>query len=445
MQRLISPRARLIKRGALVPRIACLLGGLLFACVSMTPRAEAQAMKVDSFDGAVTQNEVNSFKTYLATLTPAADNIGNQWAQGRSGEQTKAMGLVYEITGDTVILDQMISFCDALLSERNDLAPDPVGQYVIWTGRMDPVWPNNVSTLPIGTGGEQGDPVGHLGNCARLILSTPSITDISVGIGDPYGFGATYLDRAKTFVAGADLAIDQHILASLLDLSDGNRQFFSSASPYMPGHRVPWNQQIMFNYGFQNLAVCHALLGDDSARVALYDSIVQASMDWFFSSGVRTYQDSAGNTAYNWGYALPSTSGEDSNHGSLDVAGFYRAYLSDRYGMTAGTMVPFANMFADVMTLGPRNYAGRVDGTNGTGHGAPTTYIRSGYLFLAEFRPDAYYDMMGADLSVGGTTGSIDQFSRFLWVKNRRAQGSAQGVWVECSDCINGNVSREFH
>lgn len=56
-------------------------------------------------------------------------------------------------------------------------------------------------------------------------------------------------------------------------------------------------------------------------------------------------------------------------------------------------MAPFANMFVDVMSLGPRNYAGRVDGTNGTGHGAPTTYIRSGYLFLAEFRPDAYYDM----------------------------------------------------
>jgi hypothetical protein len=85
-------------------------------------------------------------------------------------------------------------------------------------------------------------------------------------------------------------------------------------------------------------------------------------------------------------------------------------------------MARFANMFVDVISLGPRNYAGRIDGTNGAGHGAPTTYIRSGYLFLAEFRPDAYYDMMGADLTEGATTGSIDQFSRFLWVKNRRAQ-----------------------
>ncbi len=64
-----------------------------------------------------------------------------------------------------------------------------------------------------------------------------------------------------------------------------------------------------------------------------------------------------------------------------------------------------------------------MNGTNGTGHASPTTYIRSGYLLLAEFRPDAYYSMMGADLTERGTTGSIDQFSRFLWVKNRRAQG----------------------
>src|SRR5215472_9615694 len=90
-------------------------------CLCVAPCAIAQ-MKVDSFDGPVTQNEIASFQSYIGTLTPAPDNIGNQWAQGHSGEQTKAMGLVYEITSDTAILDQMIRFCDAVLSERNDLA-----------------------------------------------------------------------------------------------------------------------------------------------------------------------------------------------------------------------------------------------------------------------------------------------------------------------------------
>jgi len=51
---------------------------------------------------------------------------------------------------------------------------------------------------------------------------------------------------------------------------------------------VPWNQQMMFNYGFQNLAVAHSVLADDPPRTARYDALVQASMDWFFQgAGAR--------------------------------------------------------------------------------------------------------------------------------------------------------------
>jgi hypothetical protein len=373
---------------------------------------------VESFTGAVTVNEVSSFKAYIKTLNPAPDNIGNNWAQGHSGEELKAMGLVYEISGDTAILDRMIVYCDAVLAERNDLAPAPIGHYTLWTGRVDPAWPNG-TTAPIGTGGEQGDPVGHLGNCARLILSTPSLWSTDVTGGDPKSFGKTYLERAKTYVQGADFAIDNHILKSLLNVSNQNHQVFSTASPYQPGSPVPWNQQMMFNYGFQNLARAHAILGDDPSRVARYDALVQASIDWFFQGGgEKTSTDAKGNPAYDWGYVM-GLMGEDSNHGSLDVAGFSRAYATGRYGLTDAMMKSFANTFVDLMDRGPGNYAGRVDGTDGTGHGAPTTYIRSGYLLTAEFRPDAYLGMMGADLRAGSTTGSIDQFARFAWVKNR--------------------------
>jgi len=79
----------------------------------------------------------------------------------------------------------------------------------------------------------------------------------------------------------------------------------------------------------------------------------------------------------------------------------------------------------DVMTLGEKTYAGRADGTNGTGHAAGTSYVRSGYLFLAEFRTDAYQSMVtGANLVEGGSTGSADAFSRFLWVKNQLSKKS---------------------
>ncbi len=397
-------------RGVLAVAFAMAVAGLAHATVQMVPA---------DFSGPVQQSEIDSFKAYIQTLTPATDNIGNNWAQGDSGEQTKAMGLVYEISHDKAILDRMLVFCDAVLSERNDLAPSPVGQYVLWTGRIDPAWPNDVTQTPIGTGGEQGDPTGHLGNCARLILQTPSLWRQQVPDGDPHHYGKTYKARAMAYVRGADRAWDGHILKSLLDLSDRNLYTFSSAGPYPPGEPVPWNQQMMFDYGLQNLAQSHLILNDDPARVAQYDAIMQANLDSFFSTGVTAYTDSKGRPAYNWAYALPATGGEDSNHGSLDVAGFHRAYTSGRYGLTTDQLTRFADTFVDVMSRGPQDYAGRVDGTDGTGHGAPTTYIRSGYLLLAQFRPDAYLSMMSADLTPGKGTGSIDEFSRYLWVKNQ--------------------------
>ncbi|GAA2142762.1 hypothetical protein GCM10009760_28280 [Kitasatospora kazusensis] len=386
--------------------------------VSASPRGASPVMKLSGFDGPVTPDEIKSFRSYVQTLTPAADNIGNQWAQGHSGEDTKAMGLVYEVSADRAVLDRMIGFCDAVLSERDDLAARPVGQHVLWTGKVGPAWPDDVAVTPVATGGEQGDPVGHLADCGRLVLQTPALWHQPVTTGDPHGYGATYLDRAKRFVAEADAAVDRHILARLLDVSKGDRQYFAADSPYKGGQPVPWNQQMMFDYGFQNLAVAHQLLGDDPQRVKRYDLLVQTSVDWFFSQ-VRKYTDHAGKPAYAWVYAPSTGDPEDNDHGSLDCAGLYRAYLSGRYGITPAMMAPLANTFVDVMTKGPRHYAGRVDGTDGTGNSAPTADVRSGWLLMAEFRPDAYQKLMAADFPQGTTTAD-DQFSRALMLKFRR-------------------------
>jgi hypothetical protein len=57
----------------------------------------------------------------------------------------------------------------------------------------------------------------------------------------------------------------------------------------------------------------------------------------------------------------------------MDVAGFYSAYATGDYGLTPDKMSPFANMLVDVMTIGPRSFAGRVDGTSGVGHAANTS------------------------------------------------------------------------
>ncbi|MFI6294934.1 hypothetical protein ACIBEJ_25315 [Nonomuraea sp. NPDC050790] len=381
--------------------------------------AVAGPMAVDDLELAPTQNEINSFKSHIAPLTPAPDNVGNDWAQHAGGQRVKAMGILYEISGDTAILDKMIGFCDAVHSQRNDLAAAPVGQHRLWTGGIDPAWPNN-RDAPVETGGEQGDPVGHLGYCARLILETPAIWNRNVSFGDPRGYGATYLARAKTFLASGDRAVDGHILSRLLDLTrGGNRQYFARDAAYQPGGEVPWNQQAMFNYGFHNLAAAHRILNDAPARVTRYEGIVKASVDWFFAKA-QTVTSPQGRPAYRWGYKPSFGTLEDNSHGQLDVHGLHMLYASGRYGITAAMMTPLANTFLDIMTKSSTKFSGKVDGTDGTGNSAPTSYIRAGWLLLAEFRTDRHHFMMDVNFNEGGTTGSIDQWSRLMLVKDRR-------------------------
>ncbi|OHX11555.1 hypothetical protein BI347_18025 [Chromobacterium sphagni] len=390
--------------------------------------AQAAAMTVDSMDGPVTQNEIQSFVDFAQGLQPAVSGAGEEWAQGNSGVDMKALALVYDIAPRQALLDKMVSFCDTLLSQRNDILPAPAGRRVIWTGRVDPVWPNKPDISPIQTGGEQGDPVGHLGSCARQILKTTAVYNQKVAGGDPFHFGATYLQRAKTYLSEADKTVDQHILKSLLNLSDGNHMYFAVNSPYQGGKPVPWNQQMMFDYGFLNLAQAHELLKDDPARVKRYDQIVQANLDWFLQSGLTRYTDKAGRPAYNWAYAMPAITGEDSNHGSLDVPGFYRLYLSGRYGLAAKQIEPFGDTVFDVMRLGNRDYSGRVDGTsdNDSKHGGETNYLRNGFLVTALSRPDAYYAMMSdAGIQDGASTNAPEAYSNFLLVKSQRAEAAS--------------------
>jgi hypothetical protein len=84
-------------------------------------------------------------------------------------------------------------------------------------------------------------------------------------------------------------------------------------------------------------------------------------------------------------------------------------------------LLPLADTILDVLRRGPGDYAGRVDGTDGAGNSAPTTYLRAGYLFLAELRPDMYAAMAAESrLKAGARTTIIDAFSRLMWAKQRR-------------------------
>jgi hypothetical protein len=389
---------------------------LLTILAAVSARAD---MRVESFASAPTADELASFKSEISALEPGTGgNLmpRNDWAQHASGQRTRAMGLIYEMTHDQAILDRMIVFCDAVLAARNDLAPAPTGQHTLWTGNIEPAWPNNTDA-PIATAGEQGDPIGHLGYCARLILETPAVWSSAVAVGDPHGYGGTYRARAQRFVDEADRALDEHMLAELLDLSNQNRMYWGEDSP--ASGSVPWNQQMMFNYALQNLAGAHRILDDDPARAARYDAIVQASVDWFFSGepgSASRHTNQAGRTVYVWAYRPPSGV-EDWSHANLDVQGLYRAYQSGRYGISEAQMTPLANTLLDVIRRGPGDYAGRVDGTDGGGNSAPTTTVRPGWYVAALFRPDDYVTIVSEDLSEGGSTRDITRFAYYLWVK----------------------------
>src|SRR5215470_3210029 len=168
------------------------------------------AMTVQSLNGPVTATEISSFKTFMQGRTPpAANSYDNNMADGGAGSDCEALGMMYEVSQDTQILDKMIQYADAFLSLRNDFTD----HRVMWTGNVEPVWLTKASTSPQAgyAGCENNEIAGHIAHCAKLILQTPGIWNTTVAVGDPHGYGATYLQRARTYVARMDATQDNYM------------------------------------------------------------------------------------------------------------------------------------------------------------------------------------------------------------------------------------------
>jgi hypothetical protein len=405
---------------------SAILGGAPFGA---TVPLSAQTMVADSLDGPVTANEIASFKNYINAAQPntwtTVDNMANELAQYTTGQRLKAIGQMYELTGDVAILNRMIYFCDVTLSERNDIMAAPYGQHVMWTGTITHDWIQSQAD-PNATGNATaGDGAGHLAYCAHLILQNSSLINQIVPDHDVYDHGVTYGQRAATFLAEADDLYSSTAFPYYLDLARvPNRMYWPANIPNFSG-TVPWNQQAMFSWGMMHAAAAHAILGDNPGLVTQYDTIVSAALDWFFNDSTShlNYTDSAGRAAVQWGYSPGSytSSIEDNSHGSLDTAWLYRCYYLGRYGLTAAEMTPLANTLCDVMLLGPYWMAGNVNGvTTGGGNSGPTTYVRDGWYFLTEFRPDKYYNVVATLVKPGVGTTNIGGFANTMWMKNRR-------------------------
>src|ERR1700677_4715381 len=171
----------------------------------LSPKVFASSMTIQSLTGQVTEIEINSFKSFMSgESAPTTNTYNNDFADGTSGMEAEALGMMYEVTNDLALLNKMIVYADDFLSLRNDLTPaSEGGQRVMWDGNIDPVWltyPTNVSDSGY-AGCENNDIVGHIAYCAKLILLTPLLWSTTVPDGNPHGYGATYYQRATNYIA----------------------------------------------------------------------------------------------------------------------------------------------------------------------------------------------------------------------------------------------------
>ncbi|WP_448699203.1 alpha-1,2-mannosidase [Mucilaginibacter sp. AW1-3] len=403
---------------------------LAICCVAFTDKPKVPApgspMIIESLSGPVTKNEIDAFKNYMANWETPKPNSGNSWVFGNPGKAIEACGMMYEVSHDKEILDKMILLSDVALSGRDDiLAADKGGQLKMWTGSVEPVWPFPAKTGDVAGGGGtvEGATVGHICYCAYLILQTPAIWNDKVSIGDPNNFGATYKERAIKYLTEGDYVIDHWIMPHFIRTKDKNHYYFPGApNTYKANEEAPWNQAWLLTDGFTRLALCHRLLNDQPERLARYIAIGKSNVYWFIETA-HPNRSAIGSDCRVYPYSLAQPRGmEDTNHFAYDSEGLVLAYNSGLYGLKLSDIMPFANTYIDVVlgTVKDGKFAGRVDGTTGTGHGGGDDFVRDEYIYWADIRPDAYQLIGNIEITRNKVGSSPQIAARLLWVKNRR-------------------------
>lgn len=398
-----------------------------FTCLSvaviLTALPVDAAMIVQSISGAVTSTEISSFKTFMQGRTPpSANTYDNTMADGTAGMDCEALGLMYEVSGDSAILDQMIQYSDAILSLRNDYTD----HRVMWTGNVEPVWLTKSSTSSEAgyAGCENNEIVAHIAYCAKLILKTPSLWNTTVPVGDPHGYGATYLQRAKTYVTRLEQTEDNYMTPKFIDTTTQRLKDSTTVGAAFAAfgeNTTAWNRQMMFINGWQRLSECHSLLGDNTAKVASYDGIVRASVSWFQTEWQTT--TAGGQTCYLWQYAPGHAGGNEemNGHAAYDMGGLTKAFIAGKYGMTQSLLRPFAESLRYIIYQAGTSYtfAEWINGDTST----TRNYIYSQWMGVSACDPYIFSIMANANISQGSQGNNPIYDATILWVKNARYLG----------------------
>jgi hypothetical protein len=400
----------------------------LTAVLGQSPPAHAQAIAIDSINGPVTAHEIDTFKQFMRTRSPGTTSWGgpgahNAIADGVPGRDVEGLGMMFEAVGDREVLDRMLFFVDAFMTMRND----PVTGRIMWTGRREPIWvPTAPDSLHPGyAASEAADTVAHIAYAAKLIVQNRGLWDVTVPGGDPNGFGATYLQRAKTYLRACDQSMDEYFVkwfveagTNLIREPKDNPMWNLVAT-----NVIAINRQMMFEGAFQRLAEAHEALGDDPVRVARYDAVAHASIRECLDGMKNPYQV-AGHTVYRWYYFPDRTHGiESTGHGNYDVLGVWRAFARAQvYGITREEVVPFADTVSYVMSRGNNMFSTSVDGSGGL-----QDYLAAEWLPVGEWNDSAYALMANAAVASRAAT-TPHLAAAIFWMRQRRAGSPDAGA-----------------
>jgi len=342
---------------------------IVFICVALLLAKQVAASDdfvLDGLDGDVTTNEYRAFLIKLQELPPPpSNNIGNLMVDERDGARLHGMQTFYAFTHERRDLDMAIVWSDAFLHARND----PANGRILWTGQRDLCWPNKATNedQALHAGAENGDVIEHIVNTARLILENPSIWSEQAPT-DTFGFGATYLDRAKTYVRECQRSAETTIVPWFVrSTGDGYRLYHPDSPAYLKccddSGPVPWNQQQELVGALLRLAQCHRLLNDDNTNIAYYEKITTDAAAWFFDSALAV--NAHDRVCYQWTYVAPrdpATWPEVTSEADYDMF-IFRTYQAN-LGPTRQQMQRLINTARFVMYLGTNRFAGKVDGTS---------------------------------------------------------------------------------
>jgi len=318
--------------------------------------------------GPVTALEVEYVKAFARRLFNDPEtqwhNRGNNLSFGLIGTTYQSLARLYEITGDVEILELMVFAADRIVMSRNDMPWGP--EQTFWTGRVEPVWSNRLGEdgMPDGRvyapDSEQGDAMGHLYTLALYIIRRPEIHNQVVPGGDQFGFGATWLERAATFVARADEAMNEYVYPTFIRnigtvenpryviAYPENNPAFVAAAAGAPGDAsnhagriMPTNRMVMVAHALQRAAEVYDALGINQERAAHFHNIVEEALNIYVLSLEPGRLTTPEFPTFTWSYwptgggnvGLNAGATESDDHADYDYEGLWRMVHVGRYNL----------------------------------------------------------------------------------------------------------------